>query len=104
MSEHALSRGEVKRLIITAFHTNERVNKSSAMTVARTARMCGYKPSHKFRTIMNEMVFEQTLIAQEFADDKAIAGKVVIYALNPANKKQVERPRQVKINGQLELW
>lgn len=104
MSEHALSRGEVKRLIKTAFLTNEKLSKSTVMTVARTARMCGYKPSQKFRDIMNEMVFEKTLQSQTLQDDNSISGRVVIYSLNPDDNPAPAPERQIVINGQLGLW
>lgn len=104
MSEHALSRGDVKRLIKTAFLTNEKLSKSTVMTVAKTARMCGYVPSQKFRDIMNEMVREGILTAENWQDKNSISGNVVIYALNPEYQPEQPKAREIIINGQLGLW
>jgi hypothetical protein len=104
MAEHALSRGEMKRLIVTAFHTNERLTKNTVMTVARTARMCGYVPSQKFRDIMNEMVKEEILESENWQDVNSISGNVVIYSLNKDRKTEAEKPREIIVNGQLGLW
>lgn len=104
MAENALERGEVKKLIRMAFLTNQKIATPQAMTVARIARMIGYKPSQKLRNIVNEMVIEGVLKAEKRIDEKAINGFVVIYWINPEVLTGKLENRQIKINGQLGLW
>lgn len=105
MKRKALDRVEVKRLIVTAFLTAEKVEKRHAMTCARIAKMLGRTPSTKLRQILAEMVVNETLICEKLMDEKSIGGFVIIYALNPEKYKKPEpQKREIKINGQLGLW
>lgn len=105
MKRKALDRADVKRLIVTAFLTAEKVEKRHAMTCARIAKMLGRTPSTKLRQMLSEMIADGTLIFEKLMDEKSIGGFVIIYALNPERYKKPEPEKRVlKINGQMSLW
>lgn len=101
---NALSRADRKDTIALVFSIALQNGLPNELTSYAIAKRLGLKPSSKLNAILIEMVQEGTLTMKEKVRSDGLWFKR-IYSLNPQHYKfPKSSPREIRINGQLNLW